>query len=167
MERIEADEWSECNVPLTLEDKSVEAVQTFITDYAAHAIALSKLPFSAIGSLTSRRAGIDVQPYLGPLISSRYFNSIKLPYFLGPFRTNKDRYVSHCDIILDNIGKDGCYDENAEDACLMYLWVKDLIDECGEMKREEQDCYVKHADEKCDQFMTIDDHLKAVIDWEW
>jgi len=101
------------------------------------------------------------------MMSSRFFSSPNPPYFYGPFKTNQERYLKHCDVILSNIGKDGCYEDDAEIACLMYLWVKELVSGCEEMEKEDTVFYMKHADDKCDQFLTIDDNIQAVIDWEW
>jgi hypothetical protein len=159
--------WSLCNTPLSWGkgEKSEVQVKTFLSDFATYIISLKTLTFNAIGSLT--RNNPSNQLLIGPLCTYRGFNLTHAPHFLGPFKSNKERYLSHCDVLLDAIGRDGCFEDDAEVACLVLLWVKELVMGCEEFARVDNEFYIKHADDKGDQFLTVDDRIQAVIDWEW
>jgi hypothetical protein len=150
--------------PLARGTRTHSQVQQFIEDYVSFMIRVSELPYPAVGSLVRSPEGGGVT--VGPLASGLYFNRLDPPYFFGPFRSVKERYVTQCDYMISMIGED-FYSEDCELARFVYSWVKELVLECKEMEGLNASFFIKHGDEGCSQFLLDNDRLTAFLDWEW
>ena len=104
---------------------------------------------------------------VGPLVSPFGFNRPDPPYFFGPFKTNRERYLAHIDLVLELVGAGVHMREDPVFGYLAHLFMRDLVCELEELGRVETEFYIKHADDKADQCLTIEDEITAVVDWEW
>ena len=60
------------------------------------------------------------------------------------------------------------YDEDPATAYLVHVWMRKLVGECEELARVEDTFYIKHPDDKGDQFLTDEyDQIVNVLDWQW
>ena len=141
-------------------------MSTFIDSYARFQIKLSDLRFDRIGSLSPDISATD-GARVGPLISHFGFNRPEPPYFLGPFRTNRERYLAHIDLVLKLTESGVHMQDDPVYAYLAHLYMRDMVLGIEELAKEETEFYVKHADDKADQCLAIDDEITAVVDWEW
>ncbi|WVQ82569.1 hypothetical protein IAT38_004699 [Cryptococcus sp. DSM 104549] len=144
--------------------------RNFFDSLARHFISLSniRLPVRSIGSLYPGH--VDGSYKLGPLASWNFMMNPRNPYLLGPFKTQRERYLAHFDHALDYVYL--MEFENGGVAQLTaYMWLSEarkLVESCAELAREETEFFVKHADDWLKQYMADDDgSLTAVLDWEW
>ena len=116
-------------------------------------------PFRGVGSL-------DQDGEVVPWIKTS-FCRMEPPFFCGPFKTVRERYLAFIDHILKEIEAGSELEEEAMPAYLAHLDIEEVVLHDEEMGREEV-TYLKHADDKGDQIMVDEDgHITAVIDWEW
>lgn len=142
-------------------------VDRLITSYAETSAKIASISFTNIGSITWSADQPEPGQTVGPLISLDFCN-LSPPYFLGPFRTNQERYLAQIECTLSQ-SKPGMEmgGKAAEEIYYTHLWLKDLISGMDELAREEQ-CYIKHADDKGDQVMIGEDmNVTGLIEWEW
>ena len=147
-------------------DHSKKDIQSFIDDFAKFQISLSQLTFDAIGSLYPDPLD-NTRSVVGPLISHDDFNLPESPYFLGPFKTNRERYLAHIDLTLDLTARGVIRQFHPLLTYLGHLYIRDLVCEVEEFGIEETEFYVRHADFKADQCVAVDNSLVGVFDWEW
>jgi hypothetical protein len=137
---------------------------TLIEKYATFSIALSDLRFSGYGSLYPMSGdGYTV----GPLIATSRFNRLQAPYWYGPFKSTRDRYITQIGHVLEHIGLDGFYDDEPVTACLVHLLVAEMLDMDSEKRVEESKFYLKHADMYNGQILVRGGNISAILDWEW
>lgn len=156
--------WPPENAPLYFGKATAEDVSVFVTDFAEQQIAISTIPFSGIGSLYPSSNGIGIT--LGPMISNS-FGKTEPPWFYGPFTTNRERYLTHIRVNLDLIENHDLFDEDPVTAYLVQLEARSMVESCEELAREETEFFIKHADDKADQFLTKENRINSIIDWEW
>ncbi|WWC68350.1 uncharacterized protein I206_102275 [Kwoniella pini CBS 10737] len=142
-----------------------------INQYAKFQIQVSDHPIPArlIGSPSFfPDIGAEAELRVGPLVNFHCLNRLEAPYFLGPFRNNQERYLAQIDLALSHIA-DGYICQNATlDGYLFHLQLKELVSNCSVLMEQPEEVYIKHADDKGDQFMGDEnDNLTGVIDWEW
>lgn len=127
-------------------------------------ISLEKLSFDSVGSLAFDSETGNV--VVGPIID-RVSLSNTAPYFLGPFKTAKDRYMTYFSTMMEQIhdrrrSRPG--DELKD--YLIALELKTLVEGCAELK--EGPWYLKHAEDRGDLFHFLEDGtLSGVLDWDW
>ncbi|WVQ79832.1 hypothetical protein IAT38_001932 [Cryptococcus sp. DSM 104549] len=163
--------------PLTYDQLPRAFCEKFFDDLAEHYIALSNinLPSRGIGSLypipgAPTSGPVGERYTLGPLSQFGPFMSPTPPYFLGPFKTQRERYLARLEIALNNT-----YTEKFrfQHKLRMYLWYKEMMDmvtEHPELGREDEEdrYYVRHGDDGLRQCMADEDgRLQGVLDWEW
>ena len=147
-------------------EREREQMKHFIGGFARLQVKLSKAVFTAIGSLYPGE-GKASGPRVGPLVCASFFSKGESPFFFGPFKTNRERYLAHINFTLDNILDDQLFDEDPLTALLIHLEAKSLVEQSEELGREEHEFYVKHGDDKGDQFL-VDENVNNLVfvDWE-
>lgn len=159
--------WPLGNAPLFYERAPASTVNSFIKDFARLQIAMSSTCFDqGIGSVYPSIDGLD-RSIIGPFISVNGFGKVDPPYFCGPFKTNRERYLEHIRIKMDLIENHDLSEDDPVTAYLAQLEARFLVEGSKELSRREYRFYIKHADDKGDQFLTEDNRIKSVIDWEW
>lgn len=136
---------------------------TMINSLAEWLIKLETLTFESVGSVyEDPKGGFEIGPIISMIPTSG-----SPPYFIGPFKSAKDRYValftSYMDQILD--GARSVESDVLRDY-LVALEMKNLVAGCREM--QEGPFYLQHPDEHGDQVL-FDEHgaVTGVIDWDW
>lgn len=137
-----------------------------IESLARHQLALERVTFASIGSPTFDVSGDNVivgpmTEYLSPLADP--------PYFLGPFRNPKERYLAYIETGMKAIIEGRwCVSSKARNFYLAMLEARRLVAECTELEEDSGPFYLKHGEPKGDHLM-VDNNGKitAVIDWEW
>jgi len=66
-------------------------------------------------------------------------------------------------LILDLIQNEGLYDEDPMTVFVVDLWVRRLVEGEQSLAMEHTSHYIKHADDKVDQFLTTNDTIEALI----
>ncbi|OCF43231.1 hypothetical protein I317_02941 [Kwoniella heveanensis CBS 569] len=156
-------------------DRNEEQVDQFIEEYAKVQIQLSNnsLPLNKIGCVypSSR----DPHGYaVGPIQTRGCFMRPLSPYLLGPFATQKERYLAHIDAALHYITHNALQASNRlsnitpVDEYLWHLELRELVCASKQLDEVPDQVFFKHADEKSDRFM-VDDEQKiiGILDWEW
>jgi hypothetical protein len=152
-----------CGAPFTSDCLTQEQMRARITSYAQASAQIANVSFTGIGSLQPSKDG---EPTVGPLISLDFCSSV-YPHFLGPFRTNRERYTALINVTLDQLRDGEGIREGSEEMYYTHRWLQDLVRGVGELDREEQ-TYIKHADDKGDQVLVNDEQeVTGIIDWEW
>ncbi|WWC96662.1 hypothetical protein V866_003534 [Kwoniella sp. B9012] len=139
-----------------------------IEDYGRNQILLSNHPIKStlIGSLVPSNGHND-SVSVGPLLSLWGVNNIQAPHFPGPFKSNKQRYLTQNDIVLSHISEGVMNENDALNAYLWHLTLKELVETCPELAEEVTEVYVRHADAKGDILRGDDEgNLTAILDWE-
>jgi len=92
--------WHVC-APLSHGSSTVDAVFRFVNNFAEQQIALSQVSFSAIGILHSDPKGGAAT--VGPMITWNGFGRPEPPWFLGPFKTNRERFLENIHVNMELI----------------------------------------------------------------
>ncbi|WWC96661.1 hypothetical protein V866_003533 [Kwoniella sp. B9012] len=147
-------------------------LRKFVEGYAKIQIQLSNIPLehTEIGSLftspNDESSAKDVR--VGPIIGTLTFMQPSPPYFFGPFRTNKERYLAHIDATLGYISKGALYKDNLIDDYPWHLELRESVNGCKELDKQTDKVYVKHADERGDHLMVNEEgKIISILDWEW
>jgi hypothetical protein len=136
--------------------------QKFIKGYADFQIQVSKLPYNSIGSLDLDGDKIKV----GPCIDLYGVSTVTPPYFPGPFKNMRDRYITHIDRVLDATRKGLMGQGKYLLMYLAHLVARDLVMGCEEMAIEEEKFYIRQPDGLSGQYLRHDGSITAVLDWE-
>lgn len=136
-----------------------------IHQYAKWTIDLEKVTFDAIGSPAFDDSGAVIT---GPTIDFFTFNPSP-PFFLGPFKSMRDRYIHDFDARMQLI-LDGrwCEPRGEIQAYLQMLEAKTLVEGCAELAGGEGPFYIRNGETKCDNILHNEDGtVSGVIDWDW
>ncbi|WVQ77753.1 hypothetical protein IAR50_007443 [Cryptococcus sp. DSM 104548] len=154
---------------ITALEKDRNQYAATLLEFAQHyiAVANTKPKVKGIGSLypsTTSPCGY----VLGPITSMGTFMQPEPPYFLGPFKTLKERYVAHIKQALFHIRSMSFL---ILDPIRTYAWLlelRDMVMACEVLGREEEDFYIRHADDWFRQSMRDSQgRLTGCLDWEW
>ncbi|WVQ81433.1 hypothetical protein IAT38_003557 [Cryptococcus sp. DSM 104549] len=154
--------------PLTDKLTASPVVDQFIEDLAHYFITISNtaVPARGIGSLYRKEDGTFT---VGPLCTVGYLMDPHPPYFLGPFKTQMERYITHFDHALDYVYLFAS--DYGIEQIQVYMWlaeVRELVMGCAELKREETEFYIKHGDDWLRQYFSDErGKITGVLDWEW
>ncbi|WVQ81435.1 hypothetical protein IAT38_003559 [Cryptococcus sp. DSM 104549] len=144
-------------------------IDRYIEDLAHYFITISNTPVPARGIGSLYRKG-DGSFTVGPLCTHSYLMDPHPPYFLGPFRTQKERYLTLIDHALDYVYL-LALDHGGFLQIHMYMWlveVRELVMGCAELDREEKEFYIKHGDDWLRQYFSDEGgKITGVLDWEW
>ncbi|WVW80452.1 hypothetical protein I302_102434 [Kwoniella bestiolae CBS 10118] len=153
--------------PILNGEETPERLKNIIHDYALFQIKIKSKPFDLLGSICPPSRG-STSPTVGPLLHMT-LRSDHPPYFIGPFKSNKERYLSQIDFVLGMIEKRVIYPQDPSLIYLFHLDLKDMINRYDKWEDDEEErFYFKHADDKGDHIFTDEDgHITGVIDWEW
>nr|XP_018264475.1 uncharacterized protein I303_02642 [Kwoniella dejecticola CBS 10117]OBR86633.1 hypothetical protein I303_02642 [Kwoniella dejecticola CBS 10117] len=136
-----------------------------INDLAKWFISMEKVSFRQVGSPEFAENGKDIG--IGPLIERHPAFNIP-PYYQGPFRTSRDRWIATINSRISLIlSRTYCNPKHEVVWYLVYLEAKRLIEGCEEM-RGTGPFYIKHDDDRFDHIRANEDGtLTGILDWEW
>ncbi|WWC68362.1 uncharacterized protein I206_102287 [Kwoniella pini CBS 10737] len=141
----------------------------FANEFCKLQIAISNipLPFKKIGSLLPERTKSG-ELRLGPIFNRGTFMKVSSPYFFGPFKTNKERYLAHIDATLEYITKGALLKSRIIQDYLWHLELRELVEASSILDQPPEAVFFKHADERGDHLLMNDKgHIVGVLDWEW
>lgn len=153
-------------VSCPLERNSIDLAQArrYMESYADHQIALASLRFDALGQLIRDEAGKIV---VGPMLP---FPLQGDSVALGPFDSLGARLIAFIDHELEILrNRDWKLVAPLEDRLWQFFQLLDtrrVILGNRTLAERRQDHYLKHADDKPDQYLALDGRLSAVLDWE-
>ncbi|WVQ79860.1 hypothetical protein IAT38_001960 [Cryptococcus sp. DSM 104549] len=166
--------WSNDYPSVIRDDLALTYTRRFIESLARHFISISNVPLPStvnrIGSVypsdDTGNGGFTV----GPLCTKGFMMDPHPPYFAGPFKTQRERYLAYFDRARDYI-----YLMEFEYIGIgllnQYFWmaeVGELVDGCAELAREETEFFVKHGEDWLKQYLSDDEgNITGVVDWEW
>ncbi|WWC60077.1 uncharacterized protein I303_102640 [Kwoniella dejecticola CBS 10117] len=130
-------------------------------------ITMEKVKFDMVGSLAHSDDEREAMIHVGPLIE-RHPAFTTPPYFQGPFRTAKNRWVASIDKRLERIlaGVE-CQPRTEIVLYLIYLEAKQLVEGCAELE-DIGPFYIKHDDDRFDHIRANPDgEVTGILDWEW
>ncbi|WVQ80531.1 hypothetical protein IAT38_002636 [Cryptococcus sp. DSM 104549] len=158
--------------PVTINNEANLAfTHQFIDDLARHFVAIANHPLpSTLGGIGFIYPGAGKDDYtIGPLYEPGYASIPYPPYCPGPFKTQRERYLSHCNRALQYIYVAALNDGvGLMSQYLMVAETRKLVEVCEELAKEETELYVKHGDDYLRQYMSDETgHLTGVLDWEW
>ncbi|WVQ94453.1 hypothetical protein IAU59_001532 [Kwoniella sp. CBS 9459] len=126
-----------------------ELMTAYIRSYAKWMIRMEKVSFDQAGSLTADSNGNIV---VGPHIERNRTTTLGAPYYLGPFKTAKERDLTLIDhrmqLIID---KEHNRRSNEIVAYLVLLESRELVGSCAEL----------------DRGPWYNGNTTGIIDWEW
>lgn len=134
----------------------------FIEGYADFCVQVSDLSYDSIGSLDFD--GDDIK--VGPMIDLYGVSKITAPYFPGPFKNMRDRYIAQIDRVLSATRKGLMGQHRPLLIYLAHLVARDLVMNDPEMGKEEEKSYIRQPDALPGQFLVQDGSITAVLDWE-
>ncbi|RXK35578.1 hypothetical protein M231_07163 [Tremella mesenterica] len=158
-----------------------EKYKKIIDDFVRFQLILADVPFhGGIGSLyPSSLASHPVLNNINPRRSRKYQSDYAItgplvdfckpdrPRLLGPFWSNRDRYLAQIDLILDKLFTQELLVDEPLPMFLSHLHARKMVQTCQDMAREENEFYIKHPDSKANQILVSEGSLSAVLDWEW
>ncbi|KJZ71636.1 hypothetical protein HIM_08948 [Hirsutella minnesotensis 3608] len=127
-------------------------------------VELYKHPFRFFGSLD-----VPGESHIGPFAKESLMTLAKSEMrTIGPCSSLEDYYASSLQLILDLIIQEELYSRQAVDAYLIHRFLLDLIPLVVPSTQNDDNFYLKHADDKGDHIL-VDDHfnITGIIDWEW
>ncbi|WVQ78364.1 hypothetical protein IAT38_000449 [Cryptococcus sp. DSM 104549] len=140
-----------------------------IDSLAQRFISLSNAPVPARGIGSLYPGAVRGSYAIGPLCTMGLLSVPNPPYLLGPFKTQRERYLTHCDSALEYLYSLEC--DIGPTSLERYIWVSEarkLIAGCEELAREETEFYVKHGEDWLKQYLSDEKgNLTGVVDWEW
>ena len=127
-------------------------------------IELRKYPFRLLGSLDSP-GGSQVGAFARESLTNFTQSEMRTT---GPFSSLEDYHMSSLRQILDLIVREEMYSQQAVDAYLIHRFLIDLVPLVLPSAQNNEDFYLKHADDKGDHIL-VDEHFNVtgIIDWEW
>ncbi|WWD05437.1 hypothetical protein V865_003514 [Kwoniella europaea PYCC6329] len=149
-------------------EESPQRLAQVIPDYALFRIKIKSVPFDRIGSIYPDPLDSS-STTVGPLIDL-WFRFDDPPHFLGPFLSNKERYLAQIDFNLEMVEKGKLYPDDPNLIYLFHLDLRALIHlyQKWEEDTDERKFYLKHADDKgAHIFVNDEGHITGIIDWEW
>ncbi|KAF2454211.1 hypothetical protein BDY21DRAFT_387627 [Lineolata rhizophorae] len=132
-------------------------------------VELHKYPFDLLGSLDhpgDTHIGAFAQESLTDFAQSEMRT-------IGPFSSPEQYHDSSLRLILDLILRGEMYSQQAVDAYLIHRFLVDLIplvspSPSSSSMQNDQNYYLKHADDKGDHILADEDfNITGIIDWEW
>jgi hypothetical protein len=139
-------------------------MRVFVKDFAEISIKLSNLKFEAIGSLTHNKDGKVV---CGPHLALGYQYYVKPPYYGGPFRTVRERYLHRIDSLIGLIKAGLIHRRSPLLHFLAFMEARRLVESDSEMAQQESEFYIRHPDCVGNNIMSEDGRITGLIDWEW
>ena len=139
---------------------------TFIEGYADYAIQVAELSYKAIGSLKFGEGGASDQITVGPLVELYGISGIAAPHFPGPFKTMRDRYIDQIDRVLECTRKGLVGRSRPLSIYLAHLVSRSLIMDCADLAKEEGEFFIRQPDALIGQFLSHENEITAVLDWE-
>ena len=134
----------------------------FIEDYADFCVRVSNLSYDSMGSLDLDGDAIKI----GPMIDLYGGSNVTAPYFPGPFKSMRDRYIAHIDRVLSATRKGLMGRKRPLLVYLAHLVARDLVMNDAEMAKEDEKFYIRQPDALAGQFLVQDGGITAVLDWE-
>lgn len=134
----------------------------FIEDYADFCVRVSNLSYDSMGSLDLDGDTIKI----GPMIDQYGGSNVTAPYFPGPFKSMRDRYIAHIDRVLSATRKGLMGKKRPLLVYLAHLVARDLVMNDAEMAKEDEKFYIRQPDALAGQFLVQDGGITAVLDWE-
>jgi hypothetical protein len=128
-------------------------------------LTLERVSFDAVGSLHFD-PDVPKKIVVGPVMDT-VPQLGRTPFFRGPYKTAKERYVDFFDTALKQIiaGTRALAKHNVDDY-LIAMEIRSLVSQCKEL--EDGPWYMKHGEDKGDHFMLREDgSVSGVIDWDW
>ncbi|WVQ96998.1 hypothetical protein IAU59_004107 [Kwoniella sp. CBS 9459] len=156
-------------------DLPEDQLDHFIEEYATVQIRLSgiSLPFTKIGCVYPLSQE-PKQYEVGPIQTRGCFMKPEPPYLLGPFSTNKERYLAHIDAALYYITHNALQASLpgtriiAVDEYLWHLELKELVSASKELDQVPDRVFFRHDDQKGDHLLVDEEQIViGVLDWEW
>ncbi|WWD05435.1 hypothetical protein V865_003512 [Kwoniella europaea PYCC6329] len=161
------------NAPILNGEETPEQMDQAVHDYALFQISLKSLSFDAIGSLYPASSNFtpehgDHPVIVGPLLSL-HLRFDEPPHFIGPFKSNKERYLWSIDLVLRKVIEGVFHPEAARYVYLAHLELKDMVNRFDKWDTfEDGKFYFKHGDDKGDHIMVDENgHITGILDWEW
>ncbi|WVQ96983.1 hypothetical protein IAU59_004092 [Kwoniella sp. CBS 9459] len=149
-------------------DLPEDELQRFIEAYAKTQIQLSNLPVpvNKIGCLIPAETGDGV--VVGPLVARGCLRSPDPPYWLGPFTTLQERYLTQIESALRFILVGAVCPWAPVDAYLWHLELRELVKGCSVLAKRPDKLYIKHDDARGDHILRDDNgEITGIIDWQW
>jgi hypothetical protein len=148
-------------------ESDVQAAKTtFIEGYADYAIQVAELSYDAIGSLKFGESGASGSITVGPLVDLYGISGTAAPHFPGPFKTMRDRYIHQIDRALECTRKGLVGRGRPLYAYLGHLVARSLVMDCAELTKEGDEFFIRQPDALVGQFLSRENEITAVLDWE-
>lgn len=149
-------------------DADLRQQKACISEIAKEFIKLEKLSYNAIGCLAFKSED-SPDFYVGPMVEPTLCGRDEHGRLsqLGPFENAQDFRVAQVRQVLSQIEGGYKYLDNAVEAYLIHLEVIDLIKVLYPTRQGPHLFYIKHADDKGDQWFFRGDSFLGTIDWEW
>ncbi|KAI1387436.1 uncharacterized protein F4822DRAFT_282470 [Hypoxylon trugodes] len=128
-------------------------------------IELRKYPFNLLGSL-DRPGDFHIGAFARESLTD--FTQAEMRT-MGPFSSLEDYHKSSLRLILDLIIRGELYSQQPVDAYLIHRFLVDLVPSMSSLSaQDDQQYYLKHADDKGDHILVDEDfNITGIIDWEW
>ncbi|WVF70958.1 hypothetical protein IAT40_005753 [Kwoniella sp. CBS 6097] len=163
--------------PIDPEKYPEDKIDRMVLDLANFFIRLSTFTFDSISSLQPARTpalGSKHEPratmtyIVGPLVDW-FISEEAPPYFIGPFKSNRERYLATIDFVLRKI-ENGVL--SPDDPIGVYLWhleMMEIINKYAKWGEEDNGpYYLKHGDDKGDHILIDEEgNITGILDWEF
>lgn len=149
---------------LTEDVASEGHVRAMARNWAQLSVKLASRTYEAIGSPDLDEAGNIV---IGNLLDGGWPDVPNYPYFAGPFKSQRDRWLNRLDCLISHTKKGWTLHDQP---LVVYLGLKHaraLVVNCEEFWNAPDDFYIRHADTHGGNVMAEAGEITALIDWEW
>lgn len=156
-----------CAAPLASNPASYPSADLIISSLANALVKVSALTFPAIGSFCLCRNSSEETVVVGPMMNTDFLLRSP-PYFLGPFKTARSRYLCQIDHVLNAIVSGSQYTDNPVSGYLYHLQIREWVSSDPSLATEDAEFFVRHADDKGDHILVNDQgQVTGIVDWEW
>ncbi|WWC60079.1 uncharacterized protein I303_102642 [Kwoniella dejecticola CBS 10117] len=166
---LPGDTWQPFTDPRIRELPLSSTSATHIRSIARWFLAMEKVTFDKVGSpiSVSHSSPPAQEIAVGPLVGRHPAYTIP-PYYQGPFRTAKDRWLSTIDNKVSLIlSHEYCKPKDQIVWYLLLAETRSLVEQCREMN-DTGPFYIRHDDDRFDHIKaSADGEVAGIIDWEW
>jgi hypothetical protein len=164
MERLEGSNCGDTlDSALTDELVTEEHMRAMATGWAKLSIALESTPYEAMGSPDLDDAGNIV---IGNLLQGVFPDMPVYPYFAGPFRSQRERWLNRIDRLISHTKMGWTVNDQPLVVYLGLQHARSLVAAHESFSKEETKFYIKHPDSHGGNVMAKGTRITGLIDWE-
>lgn len=155
--------WETLDAGLEEGEVSEDHTRAMVKGWAELSISLAGTTYKAMGCPDLDDAGNIV---IGNMLGPSYPDMPNYPYFAGPFKAQRERWLNKLDCLLNHAKMGWLVNDQPLVVYLALLHTRALVETNESFAKQETEFYVKHPDSHGGNIMAEGSRITALIDWE-